>query len=96
MQVAFRNCAPFTKCVTKIDGTTKDDAENLVLVMPMYNQIEYSSNYSETAGSLWLTLQTLIILNLSSIRLSYYKTQLLSLHQMQQMELEEMQQFLCH
>ena len=52
-QVAFKNCVTFTKCITKIDGTTKDDAETLDLVMPMYNLIEYSSNYSETAGSLW-------------------------------------------
>ena len=31
----------------------EDDAENLDLVMPMYNLVEYSSNYSETTGSLW-------------------------------------------
>ena len=36
-QVAFTNCAPFTKCITKIDETTIDDAEDLDLVMPMYN-----------------------------------------------------------
>ena len=52
-QVAFKNCAPFTKCVTKITGTTIDDAEDLDLVMLMYNLLEYSSNYSETTGSLW-------------------------------------------
>ena len=52
-QIAFKSCAPFTKCITKIDGTTIDDAENLDLVMPMYNLIEYSSNYSETTGNLW-------------------------------------------
>ena len=52
-QVAFKNYAPFTKCITKIDETTIDDAENLDLVMPMYNLVEYSSNYSETTGSLW-------------------------------------------
>ena len=23
--VAFKNCAPFTKCITKIDGTTRDE-----------------------------------------------------------------------
>ena len=34
-QVSFKNCAPFTKCMTKIDGTTIDDAEDLDLVMPM-------------------------------------------------------------
>ena len=37
----------------KIDGTTIDDAEDLDLVMPMYNLIGYSSNYFETTGSLW-------------------------------------------
>ena len=36
-QVAFKNCPPFTKCITKIDGTTIDDAEDLDLVMPFYN-----------------------------------------------------------
>ena len=53
-QVAFKNCAPFTKnwCITKIDETTTDDAEDLDLVMPMYNLIEYSSNYSESTKSL--------------------------------------------
>ena len=52
-QVSFTNCAPFTKCITKNDGTTMDDAEDSDLAMPMYNLIEYSSNYSETTGSLW-------------------------------------------
>ena len=47
-QVAFKNCAPFTKCIRTIDGTTIDDAEDLNLVLPMYNLTEYSSNYSET------------------------------------------------
>ena len=42
----------FTKCITKIDGTTIDDAENLDLVMSMYNLMKYSSNFSETTGSL--------------------------------------------
>ena len=51
-QVAFKNCAPFTKCIRKIDGTTIDDAEDIDLVMPMYDLIEYSSNYSETKGNL--------------------------------------------
>ena len=42
-----------TKCITKIDGITIADGEDLDLVMPMYNLIKYSSNYSETTGSLW-------------------------------------------
>ena len=52
-QVAFKNCAPFNKCIKKIDGTTIDDAEDLDLVIQMYNLIKYSSNHFETTGSLW-------------------------------------------
>ena len=52
-QVAFKNCASFTKCITKTDGTTIGDTEGLDLVMRMYNLVEDSSNYSETTGSLW-------------------------------------------
>ena len=52
-QVSFRKCGPFTKCITKIDGTIIGDAEDLDLVMPIYNLVEYSSDYSETAESLW-------------------------------------------
>ena len=39
-QVAFKNCAQFTKCISKINGTTIDDAEHLDLVMSVYNLIE--------------------------------------------------------
>ena len=52
-QVAFKNCGPFTKCITRIDGTTINDAENLDLLIPMYNLIECNSKCSETTGSLW-------------------------------------------
>ena len=52
-QVPFKNCAPFTKYITKIDETTIDCAEVLDLIMPMYNLLEHSSNYSRTIGSLW-------------------------------------------
>ena len=51
--VAFRNCAPFIKCTTKIDGSTIDDAEKLGFVMPMYNLTECSSDYFDATGSLW-------------------------------------------
>ena len=52
--VAFKNCASITKCITKIDGTTIDDAEDLDLVMSMYNLIEFSSNYSDAISSFCL------------------------------------------
>ena len=55
--VAFESCGSFIKCITKIDGTAVDDAEHLDLVMPTNNLTEYSSNYSETTGSLWFYLK---------------------------------------
>ena len=52
-QVTDKNCAPLRKSITKIDGTIIDYAEDLDLVMPIYNLIEYSSNCCETTGNLW-------------------------------------------
>ena len=52
-KVAFKNCAPFTKCVTHISDEHVDNANNLDILMPMYNLTEYSDNYSNTSGSLW-------------------------------------------
>ena len=49
----FKNCAPFTLCISKINNTQIDNAEYIDTVMPMYNLIEYSDNYSKTSGSLW-------------------------------------------
>ena len=51
-KVAFKNCAPFSKCVTHINDEHVDNADNLNIVMPMYNLVEYSDNYSDTSGSL--------------------------------------------
>ena len=48
-KVAFKNCAPFTKCITEINETFIDDAEHINITMPMYNLIEYSDNYSDTS-----------------------------------------------
>ena len=52
-KVIFKNCAPFTNCISKINNTQIDNAEYVDIVMPMYNLIEYSNNYSKTYGSLW-------------------------------------------
>ena len=52
-RVAFKNCAPFTNCITHINEEHVDNADNLDIIMPMYNLIEYSDNYSDTSGSLW-------------------------------------------
>ena len=50
--VTFKNCAPFTKCTSRINNTDIDNARDIDIVMPMYNLIEYSNNYSKTSGSL--------------------------------------------
>ena len=50
--VIFKNCTPFTKCISKINGTDIDNARDIDIVMPMYNLIEYSNNYSKSSGSL--------------------------------------------
>ena len=52
-KVIFKNCAPFTRCISKINNSQIDDAEYIDIVMPMYNFIEYSDNCSKTSGSLW-------------------------------------------
>ena len=51
--VTFKNCAPFTKCITRINNTDTDNAQDIDIVMPMYNLIEQSDNSSTTSGSLW-------------------------------------------
>ena len=52
-KVILKNCAPFTNCISKINNTQIDNAEYIDIVIPMYNLIEYSDNYSKTSGSLW-------------------------------------------
>ena len=51
--VTFKNCAPFTKCISRINNTDIHNAHDIDIVMPMHNLIEYSDNYSKTSGSLW-------------------------------------------
>ena len=51
--VIFKNCAPFIKCKSKITDMEIDNAQEIDIVMPMHNLIEYSDNYSKTSGSLW-------------------------------------------
>ena len=51
--LAFKNNAPFTNCISKINNVLIDNAEDLDVVMPMYNLLEYSKNYRKTTGSLW-------------------------------------------
>ena len=52
-EVIFKSCAPFTTCISKINNTQIDNADYIDTVIPMYNLINYSDNYSKTSGSLW-------------------------------------------
>ena len=48
----FKNCAPFTICISEINNALVDNAKDFDIVMPMYNLIECSDNSSKTSGSL--------------------------------------------
>ena len=51
--LSFKDNAPFTVCISKINGVLIENAEDLDTVIPMYNLIEYSKNYRKITGSLW-------------------------------------------
>ena len=53
IQVVFKNCAPFTNCMSKMNNTQIDNAKGIDVVMLMHNLIEYSDNCSKASGSLW-------------------------------------------
>ena len=52
-KVIFKNCAPFTNCISEINNTQIDNGKDIDIVMPMYNLIEYNDNYAKPTGSLW-------------------------------------------
>ena len=52
-RLALKNCAPFTKCNLELNDEHVDTAENLDIVMPMYNLIEYSDNYQDSSATLY-------------------------------------------
>ena len=64
-KVIFKNCAPFTNCISEINNTQIDNAKDIDIVMPMYNLIEYSDNYVKTTGSLWQYCKDLLARNVN-------------------------------
>ena len=52
-KLAFENNAPFVSFISTINNTLIDDTENLDAVMPMYNLLEYSKDYSKATGRFW-------------------------------------------
>ena len=51
--VDFKNCAPFRTCDVTINDEHTEKAEDLHIVMPMHNLLEYSDNYQNSTGSLY-------------------------------------------
>ena len=74
VRLALKNCAPFTKCNLEINDEHVDTAENLDIVMPMYNLIEYSDNYKRDEPPEDDTVANLIVNTSSSFK---YKVNLL-------------------
>ena len=52
-RLALKNCAPFTRCNLEVNAEHVDTAENLDIVMSMYNLIEYSDNCQDSSASLY-------------------------------------------
>ena len=50
--LAFKNNVSFIYCISKINGVLVENAKDLDIVMPIYNLLEYSKNYSKTSVSL--------------------------------------------
>ena len=72
--VAFKNNAPFINCISKINGVKIDNAEDLDVVMPMYNLLEYSNSYKKQQVVYGIIIEMnqvilfLLILNLLNIK----------------------------
>ena len=49
----FKNSAPFSTCKTEVNDVFIDEAHHICIAIPTFNLIKYSSNYSDTSGSLW-------------------------------------------
>ena len=52
-RLTLKNFVPFTICISEINDEHVDTAENLDIVMPMYNLIEYSDNYQDSSATLY-------------------------------------------
>ena len=50
--VTLKNCVPFIKYIIRINNTEIDNAQDIDIIMPTYNLIEYNNNYSKTSGRL--------------------------------------------
>ena len=66
-KVIFKNCAPFTNCISKINSTQVNNAKDIDIVKSMYNLIECSDNYAKTSESLWQYCLDIPVLNNNAV-----------------------------
>ena len=52
-KVVFKNFAPFTNCISKINNTQIDNGKDIDVALLVYKSIEYISNYSQASVNLW-------------------------------------------
>ena len=78
-KVISKNSASFTNCISKINNAQIDNAEYIDIVMPMYNLIEYSDNYSKTSGSLWQYCKEIPAVNNEGNIVLFFLTELMIL-----------------
>ena len=50
IQVVFKNCAPFTDCISETNNTQIDNVKDIDVVMSLHNLMQYNDNYSKTSG----------------------------------------------
>ena len=60
--IVFKNNALFRLCITKINSTLINNAEDLDIVMPMYNLLEYSQNYSMTVYRIIIETKSMMLI----------------------------------
>ena len=63
----FKNCAPFTDCISEINNTQVDNAKHIDVLIPKYDLTEYSDNYSKTSRSLWQYYSDELVTNDTSV-----------------------------
>ena len=74
-ELIFKNNAPFINCISKINDVKIDNAEDLDVLMPMYNLLEYSKNYKKQQAVYGIIIEMnrvilfLLILNLLNLKL---------------------------
>ena len=51
-KVIFKYCVMFIDCISETNNAQVDNTKDIDIVVPMFNLIEYSENYSKTFGTL--------------------------------------------